>query len=467
MCACMQMTWAVITTIYMSVILDFASAYNFVALCRFGFVTSIMCGGFLVLQQKKLVSLINIIYMSYVLFQFGIPIVYAVDPGYSNFYVNLFNITTIFTSAKYSIYSIIIFAMFLSFSLMRAAKNRESKIIFQNCRAMRDEKFVKGAGLIILILSGFVAIPLYTAVALLSIKNGFSQATRGILSISPIFNLARALFMPSCTLVLCYDKRRNACRYIVMALFIIVCVENLIIGNRAEGIAWLLVYIYMNYKTDFIKNKWSRNIFIFLGILFLMIASVYIAQSRISKDSLPLVSIIKNGILRQFVGEAGFNFISICLITDYVPRIAPFRYGTTYLHSILTMIPKSLDMGLLSNVRDNMPGIWLVKINHEVFNGLLDFGTGFSFNAETYMNFGRFGLIVVAFFATIIGKIINERTDQPTPWQMYIQLIALMALQTFPRRTFSEMLSSLKYSILFIGAYLIILYKIYNKRIGI
>lgn len=449
----------------MSFILNYDLEYNFLVICRFGFLTSIVCGCFLVLLQKKLVSLINIIYMSYVLFQFGIPIVYAVDPEYSNFYVNLFDSMTVFKSAKYSVYSIIIFTMFLSFSQMHAAEKRKFKTIFQNCRAMRDVKFVRNAGLIILVLSGFVAVPLYTTVAFLTIRNGFSQATRGMLTISPVFNLARALFMPSCTLILCYDNRRNVCRYIVNVLFIIVCVENLIIGNRAEGIAWLLVYIYMNYKSYSIKGKWGRNIYIFSGILFLMVVSVYIAKTRISETSTSLFSVMKNGILRQFVGEAGFNFISICLIIDYVPYLTPFRYGKTYLDSILAMIPKSLDLGLLSSIRNNLPGIWLVKINHEVFNGLLDFGTGFSFNAETYMNFGWFGLIAVAFFAILICRIVMERTDKPTPWQMYIQLIALMALQTFPRRTFGEILSSLKYSILFIGAYLIVLYKIYNRGI--
>ena len=66
----------------------------------------------LVSIQKKIVSPINILYGTFVLFQAGVPIAFFIKENYSNYYITLFSAEMVLAAAKYTLWSIEAFCFF-------------------------------------------------------------------------------------------------------------------------------------------------------------------------------------------------------------------------------------------------------------------------------------------------------------------------------------------------------------------
>lgn len=58
------------------------------------------------IAQKRIVTIQTLFLMLFVLFQFGLPIVYAFNPKHYNFYMTLFSEKTLISAVKYTIFAI-------------------------------------------------------------------------------------------------------------------------------------------------------------------------------------------------------------------------------------------------------------------------------------------------------------------------------------------------------------------------
>lgn len=76
-----------------------------------GTVISLICWAVVILISGSFFSNISFIYISFVLFQFGIPILYATENDYNNFYVSLFTVDTLNNGAIFSIFCIETFTL--------------------------------------------------------------------------------------------------------------------------------------------------------------------------------------------------------------------------------------------------------------------------------------------------------------------------------------------------------------------
>ena len=441
---------------------------NYISLCRLGLSICLVSGVLIVYQQQKIISAINIIFASFVLFQFGVPMIFAVNANYHNYYLDLFDISVIIPATLYSVLSIIVFTLFLSASFLYKKRNSRRKVLLSNNKAINNKKFVRNISLLIFIVSALIVIPLYSVVMMLTVINGFSQETRGLLASSSIFNLARVLFFSSAMLNICYSERRSLSKRLVEIVFLIAMIETLIIGNRAEGVVCILVFIYHKYANEGKRTDIKKTIITFSGIIAIAFLSVYIANTRLSASGSSFLDILNSGVIQDLFAEMGFNFFSICFVMMYVPKVSGFQYGMSYVNSLLTLIPKTLDpTGYITAIRDNVPVMWLFKLNHVKYSGRYDWGVGFSFIGETYLNFSWFGLIFTALFAFLIGRTFNNCRHIDTPWCKYLQLVMLKALFMMPRQCFIEPLDSLKYSVLFIALAIMLLHKLFYKAVPV
>ena len=173
--------------------------------------------------------------------------------------------------------------------------------------------------------------------------------------------------------------------------------------------------------------------------------------------------IIRTGVLARIIEELGFNFYSISFVSLFVPSSYNYQYGLSYANSFLSLIPSTFDFwGIKQHIIN--PTQWLLVANHAEFGSLLDFGTGFSFIAETYMNFSWLGCIVSlvgpSFLRNIFGRYFISNN-----WERYVRLMCLFILITFPRRSLVESLIVIEYAIFFMGLYLIITGRFFRRYV--
>lgn len=438
--------------IFIDFLFDFNKISSYGLLIIMYSIFSLIC---LSIIQKNIVSPINILYIVFILFQAGIPIVYCLNKDYYNFYMTLFTNQTIIKAVRFTLWSIQAFSITLILCV-DVNNIKQKKIIFSNIKVVNNIKYVYKIAMGIFILSTLIVLPLYFGVAYISISMGFSQITRSIVASNALFNLARAFYIPSFFLLVCYGEQKTFTK-LAKAIFYITCILALLSGNRTEGILWLITFFYFNRKS--LKNKRFNQIGLIIGMLVMVYIAVYIGQNRIGSNTSNNLSVMMNA-----MGEMGFNFTSICFVMDYVPSMTGFKLGFTYLNSILCMVPKSLDVLHLFDALNNLlPIQWLYDMNHVRYNGLLDFGVGFSTVAESYMNFANLGIIISSLYAIIICKIFNGKWNIDNKWEKYIQMTVFLAFLTFPRRAFNELINNLEYSILFILLILLFFYRVYNR----
>lgn len=415
---------------------------------------SFMC---IVNIQKKIITPINILYISFILFQAGIPIAYCINDKYFNYYMLLFSNELIMKAAKYTLWSIETFSMGLIIAL-KSDVSESKKMLFTNSAAINNQIYVYKMARIIFSLTMVVVVPLYVFVAYLSVSTGFSQVTRSLIASNAIFNLARAFYIPSFFLLVCYGKEKQFTK-IAKYIFYFTCILALLSGNRTDGILWLITYFYYN-RLDY-GDKRKHQIGLVIGIAVIVYLAVYIGQSRISNE---MVS--SKNVIMGIIGEMGFNFTSICFVMNYVPTITRFKYGFTYFNSILCMMPKSLDiLHIFDSLNNSLPIQWLFDMNHLKYGGLLDFGVGFSTIAESYMNFANMGIVVSFLYALLLCGVFNRKWNRNSNWEKYIQMILFLAFMTFPRRAFNELINNIEYSIFLIALLLIAFYRLIKGKI--
>lgn len=405
----------------------------------------------LIIIQKKIITPINILYATFILFQTGVPIAFFVKNDYSNFYMSLFSNSIIISAAKFTLWSIEAFSLTLLIFINSLNKKRK-KILFSDFAAVNDSTSVLFVAKMLFIITSVIIVPLYGYVAILSIKFGFSQQIRSMVANNSFFNIIRAFFCPSFFLLICYGKDSNFTK-IAKYIFVFICGLALVSGNRSDGFLWLITYFYFNQSSE--KNTFFNKIVLFSGILILIVVAVYIGQNRMGSTSNDISSIFIS-----MIGEMGFNFFSICFVMLYVPSIRGFLFGSSYLASFVCMLPKSLDfLHLLDSIREGLPAQWLYNTNHIKFGTLLDFGTGFSMIGESYMNFAWFGFLISAIYAFILCKVFNGKWNTANNWNKYVEMITFLGLLTFPRRGFIEFLNIISYSIFFLVLILMFFYR--------
>lgn len=409
------------------------------------------------LTQKNIFTINNISYTFFIMFQFGVPIIYALDPTYYNFYTSLFDERILNNSVIYTTLCI----LFWGLGAVLFSSNLEEKkniIIFSKFSVMKDSARIKKLLILVIVITGLITIPLYTYYGIITLQEGFSQEIRRALVSNALYRFGLAFFLPSCLLYRCYSKLRYfgiLCS--IDFLFLYICIISLVIGDRTTGICWLLVFFYDIYSS----KRLSVNQYILDGSLLLLLfvlggVSALIAHNRISSvdNQEGILFIIGFDILQKIIEELGFNFYSIAFVSSYVPSMYDYQFGLSYINSFISLIPSTFDiLGIKNNIIN--PTQWLIVANHDKFGSLLDFGTGFSFIAETYLNFSWLGCIISFFIPYILKNIFSHLTDSNN-WERYVRLVTLYILITFPRRAMVESLITFEYAILFLGLYLIV-----------
>ena len=408
--------------------------------------------------EKGFLQPFNLILCCFVLFQTGLPVLYGIDTGYTEWNIEFFSKENLVTSLVYSIHCVHAFSLG---GILGDSSVRNTHNLGINC--LKDDNAVEKVAWLLIILTGIVAVPLTIYIFILSAKFGYSYIKVDTMGINnAITNFSRTVYPAACFLALIYSNKKL---YKNIALFLLVfyAAISMAAGGRTVGISVLISVVYYHFtvvkrgKSNSIKTIIPVAVF-FIGIMTL---SVFIKNERMgSANAFSLLYVIEN-----IVQEMGFNFTSICFTKLFVPGETHFQYGLSYLNSIIALIPASIDpTGLINYLKSIGPERWLGNSLHSRFGTIFDYGVGYSIIAESFYNFGYFGFVSVLIQGILLNKILKIEFKNNDKFADYIKVVMIWALTTYPRRSFSTLLKSIEYDIVLIIALVFIFFRFFRKR---
>lgn len=384
-----------------------------------------------------------LILVCFVLFQFGIPILYAINQNYSNWYIGRFKDENIVYCVRFSTYCIMAFNFGggLVFSKPKSLMKCRFNVTFS------DDKTVIEVAKCLVILTGLIVVPLTLYVTSLSMQYGYSYVKEDRMSIyNGLTNAARTFFIPALLLWLAFEKSKKSRQKIVLSL-LLYSLMSMASGGRTEGLPLLLtlLYYYQQNTDDTHKNRrLMKNTLFAVGVLVILYLLRFVANTRSNSGESIDFFLIPESLL----SEMGFNFTSVCFTRELITSTEGLRYGKSYLHSLLCLYPKSLDpTGTIAAIEQFLPENWLAARLAANYGSLYGFGVGYSVIAECYLNFGDFGWVAAFVQGMLVQKVMGSGYRESSNFKRYAQLVMLWALITYPRRSFSTLLKTLEYCI--------------------
>lgn len=333
----------------------------------------------------------SIFYLCYFIFSYGQLILFSVGIEYDKFLV-----LRVFPQGdviKYCLFFCISTCFFFLGALLAIKKDLQHGKIFAeeepSNTLLRAVKIVAWALF-------FIAAPIYLFGLVTNVMISITQGYNAIYDIndsSPLSNIITSLsmwYVPSLFLLSwSYKQSRVAmCSITLLIAASIICV--LIIGARSTAVAMIFSYIFL--WNTIIKKLNKKNVFIILLLLFLFftilpIIQVYRGTSGKSIESFLtlLIAMYDGNKSVEIIGELGGTMQVWLRIFEIIPSIYSFKFGESYLASLLACIP-SLLMGGYSFTQDAQLAGWLQNAAN------MTYGPGFSMHGEAYYNFGWWGM---------------------------------------------------------------------------
>lgn len=207
------------------------------------------------------------------------------------------------------------------------------------------------------------------------------------------------------SLMICFRDQKRVWRRVFLWSCAYYLISMFIIGNRGEQILTILLLMWVRHR--FIQRFTKRD-FVRLGtaVFVILLLSPIIAMTRMQNrmDFMKgdyFSALVGHNLLAESFGEYGSTLLTLMFAINFAPLQVPFAKGLTYLSSWLLILPGSTFM---------FP--WVVE-NISTSGVLNKFGAplGGSYIAETYFNFGWYGLCAMPVLGYAIGKFSNYLTS--------------------------------------------------------
>lgn len=360
---------------------------------------------------KKNIFDFNIIFLTFLfLFCNGQLFLYSlgVRPDKMSVFI-LSSRESIYNAGIYFCYSLLFFQLGTLLSIKKINNNNLSE-------AKTSEQFLQATRIVALLLTIFTSIFFFINIVpklSSSIKYGYeflyesSQVQDGILI------YFSKMFVPSLLLLLYSFKDKNIARKLIMFFLALIVIMHLIIGSRGSAISIVVVLIVF-YHTFIKKIKGIRFVGFTILLLLIMITipTIYEFRSQENKNILSFIDTIhevtedsESNVMTKTISELGYTMHSFILTYNVVPSRQNYKFGESYISSILMLIPSKL-LGGYSFAEKAALDNWLQDIYR------MSYGPGFSIVAETYYNFGwYFGILFSFILGILYTKMFNFRNS--------------------------------------------------------
>jgi hypothetical protein len=212
---------------------------------------------------------------------------------------------------------------------------------------------------------------------------------------------------------LVYSTKNIKRNYGYAAIAFLYTVTKLWLGNRAHATMPLLSLAWL---WDKYVKKIPRSLLIGTAVFLLLIVFPLIASTRnVAGDDRFSLDYILNVFFNMdnpaflIITEIGGSMMTVCWTMDLVPLRREFAMGTSYITAMLLLVPNFFYEGrhpAIDLFGYEISDFWLVKEVNPDF--ARDGGSyGFSFIAESYLNFGWYGVFFLLLLGFFYGKFVN------------------------------------------------------------
>lgn len=239
---------------------------------------------------------------------------------------------------------------------------------------------------------------------------GYGDATDDILgnsSVGYIIQLIANMFMPALVVLLGEKLILKRNDKFLLIICIISTFPTFYTGGRSPGVMMILAIFstYILFKQD--KIKWTSIIFyLVMGYIALVIISTikdfrYISGKTVS-SFFKLFGDHFVDAVKSILYELGWNLSSLVYTKNVVPSYYNYKYGLSYFWGLLNGIPNVLGQWGDNVNKYSALSDWLTNLRNT------GSGTGYTLIAETYINFGSFGLTVNLLWGFLVGKYLHK-----------------------------------------------------------
>lgn len=211
-------------------------------------------------------------------------------------------------------------------------------------------------------------------------------------------------YQPCLLILLIANKNKKETRRLIILAMTVDIVCDLYIGGRSGAVMSILALLLTVHY--FVKPFKAKEVVLMLVFGYLGMAVLNtVADTRglTNRTFVDFIYAFGDGFVNvfgNFIGEMGWSLSSICWTMNLVPQFYPFRFGRSYLVALISPIPNL--------------GIWEThpaKIWGDLGDWLqgalnIDYGPGFTMVAESYINFGWYGLIAMFFIGIILVRLL-------------------------------------------------------------
>lgn len=287
----------------------------------------------------------------------------------------------------YSLLSINALQLGCCFSLKHNKKSNE------RIAPQRDNySYIKNWAIVLLIISFIPAIWYDANRILLSRTYDYGDIYKAGLNVfSSIFS---GLFEISLFALLYVNRDNKKWKYIYYPKLIWELLKLVTIGNRMAPISSILMFIFFKKYVIDGKTKNKENVlkYVIFGLVgFLLMGIVSYLRSYGS------AGMGEKNFLLSFVTESGTSLLDMTLLMELMPSQIGYVYGLTYLQSFLIAIPFSGSI-----FGSNLSAVSFGSILNTYWDNE---GLGGSCIAESYYNFGWFGIIYMFVLGIALSKL--------------------------------------------------------------
>lgn len=288
-------------------------------------------------------------------------------------------------------------------------ENKTKVIENKKVRNKNLSKALLIVGLLMIIISVFGHYYDLISKLIISLKYGYASLYEQVKAPSPIYNIfsnLKMFFWPGMFFLLMACKGNKKVFNIVLGIALVDIILNFVIGSRSDALVIILAmfWFYTNeYKS--IKVKGYMGIVVILIILLHLISTIASFRLLPNKTLLLFVKELfnfNNNAIVKTINEFGFNIFSLHHTMLLIPSTKFYSLGYTYFASIMAIIPSALMGGFSFSTAAGLPDWLKTSLN-------MDYGPGYSILAESFYNFGYFGIFAMFIIGILAGKLVSNR----------------------------------------------------------
>lgn len=445
--------FGIFVTVYTIILLSKRSYFVDMAVVRYVCISAFVVLALEVLASYRISNVFltpSILFlMAFYVFQNGQLLLLALGIDFNSFYINTLNQYTQDVAIYSSISSVVAgYACLICTKENCSIENKIEPINYSIDKLNPDR--VAQIAYVGFIGTTLIAVPL-VFVKFFFVRIGGYTAVRNLESSIPsIVNFLEYMFFPFVLLIQIYDKQK---RSNIAAVFAVIwLILTALCGDRTTGIAGLAVLAYL--RMSILSHPKRGNLFktLIIAVLLLIFIDIsYIVRTRGSFSDLS----IGLGLFTGFLSELGFSCFPLYTMMHTVPQYEGFRYGIGYLFSFIGgMIPSFIDpTGTIRNVNAQAH---IFEAWHSRYFSQYSFGFGFSLNAESYINFGWFGLIGIFIVCLIVFHFLggSHIKNSKSNWALYRMCVLLFLWFTLPRRDSYYIWKAISYALIIMQIYI-------------